>query len=149
MSALSILFPLMVTLVIETGLYMVLKHRDLKLFLVVGSMNIILNPTMNIILLMNGDTELKYWLILAIGEVLTTVIESIIVLLFMKIKYLKVLLFAITANMGSFLIGLAFRPVYENKTILIILTIFFLLAYLAIYLVVLISSIKKNIKKES
>ena len=98
---------------------------------------------------MNGDTELKYWLILAIGEVLTTVIESIIVLLFMKIKYLKVLLFAITANMGSFLIGLAFRPVYENKTILIILTIFFLLAYLAIYLVVLISSIKKNIKKES
>ena len=46
MFILSLIFPLAVTLVIETGVYMILKHRDLKLFLVVSMMNLILNPTM-------------------------------------------------------------------------------------------------------
>ena len=105
MFALSIIFPLAVTLVIETGLYMILKHRVLKLFLVVGIMNLVLNPTMNIILLLCGDTQFKYWLILIIGEVSTTFLESLIVYLFMRFKYLKILLFAVIANLGSFLVG--------------------------------------------
>lgn len=149
MFILSIVFPLAVTLVIETGLYMILKHRDLKLFLVVGIMNAILNPTMNIVLLLCGDTQLKYWIILIVGEILTTFIESLVVFLFMKFKYLKILLFAVIANLGSFLIGLALEPLYGNKTILIIVTVVFLLIYIAIYLVVLISFFKKNRELES
>ena len=149
MFILSIVFPLAVTLVIETGLYMILKHRDLKLFLVVGIMNAILNPTMNIVLLLCGDTQLKYWIILIAGEILTTFIESLVVLFFMRFKYLKILLFAVIANLGSFLIGLALEPLYGNKTILIIVTVVFLLIYIAIYLVVLISFFKKNRELES
>ena len=149
MLILSIVFPLAVTLVIETGLYMILKHRDLKLFLVVGIMNAILNPTMNILLLLCGDTQLKYWIILIAGEILTTFIESLVVFFFMRFKYLKILLFAVIANLGSFLIGLALEPLYGNKTILIIVTVVFLLIYIAIYLVVLISFFKKNRELES
>ena len=149
MFALSIIFPLAVTLVIETGLYMILKHRDLKLFLVVGVMNLVLNTTMNIVLLLCGDTQLKYWLILIIGEVSTTFIESLIVYLFMRFKYLKILLFAVIANLGSLLVGLALEPLFGNKTFLIIATIIFLTCYIAIYLVVLISFFKKNRELES
>ena len=149
MFALSIIFPLAVTLVIETGLYMILKHRDLKLFLVVGIMNILLNSTMNIILLLRGDTQFKYWLILIIGEASTTLIESLIVYLFMRFKYLKILLFAVIANLGSFLVGLALESLFGNKTLLIVTTVVFLLIYIAIYLVVLISFFKKNRALES
>ena len=149
MFALSIIFPLAVTLVIETGLYMILKHRDLKLFLVVGVMNLVLNTTMNIVLLLCGDTQLKYWLILIIGEVSTTFIESLIVYLFMRFKYPKILLFAVIANLGSFLVGLALEPLFGNKTLLIIVTVVFLLIYIAIYLVVLMSFFKKNRELES
>lgn len=149
MFILSLIFPLAVTLLIETGIYMILKHRDLKLFLVVSLMNLVLNPTMNIILLLFGDTQLKYWIILILGEILTTVIESLIVFLFMKFKYLKILLFAVTANLASFLLGLALEPLYGSKTLIIIFSIVFLLGYLAIYLVVLVSTIKKNMSLES
>lgn len=149
MFALSIIFPLAVTLVIETGLYMILKHRDLKLFLVVGVMNLVLNTTMNIVLLLCGDTQLNYWLILIIGEVSTTFIESLIVYLFMRFKYLKILLFAVIANLGSFLVGLALEPLFGNKILLIIATIIFLTCYIAIYLVVLIPFFKKNRELES
>lgn len=149
MLILSIIFPLAATLIIETGLYMILKHRDLKLFLVVGMMNAILNPTMNLLIIHFGDTQFKYWLILSIGEVLTTLIESLIVFLFMRFKYLKILLFAFIANLASFLIGFLFEPVYDNKTLLVILTIVFLLIYLIIYIFVLISFLRKNTQGEN
>lgn len=146
---LSIIFPLSITLVVETGLYMILKHRDLKLFLVVSIMNLVLNPTMNVIILLCGDTQIKYWIILIASEVLTTLIESVIVFLFMRFKYLKILLFAFIANLASFLIGFALEPLYGNKMLLIILTIVFLVTYLAMYAVVILLNIKKNMRNES
>ena len=146
---LSIIFPLSITLVIETGLYMILKHRDLKLFLVVSIMNLVLNPTMNLIIIQFGDTQLKYWLILGIGEVSTTLIESLVVFLFMRFKYLEILLFAFIANAASFLIGLAFQPLFENRVLLIIVSIVLLLGYIAMYLVVLLPAIKKNMSNQS
>ena len=149
MFILSLIFPLAVTLLIETGIYMILKHRDLKLFLVVSLMNLVLNPTMNIILLLCGDSQLKYWIILIIGEILTTFIESLIVYIFMRFKYLKILFFAVIANLASFLLGLALEPLYLNKTLLIVFTILFLLGYLAIYIIVLVFTIKKNMSVES
>ena len=149
MFILSLIFPLAVTLMIETGIYMILKHRDLKLFLVVSLMNLVLNPKMNIILLLCGDSQLKYWIILIIGEILTTFIESLIVYIFMRFKYLKILFFAVIANLASFLLGLALEPLYLNKTLLIVFTILFLLGYLAIYIIVLVFTIKKNMSVES
>lgn len=144
-----IIVPLLLTLFIETGLYMILKHRDLKLFLIVGIMNLLLNPTMNLLLWFFGDTQLNYWLILIVGEVLTTLIESLIVYLFMKFKYLKILLFAFIANVSSFLIGLAIEPIYDNKVVLLITSILCLLGYLISYAVVFVAFIRKNQNIES
>ena len=144
-----IIVPLLLTLFIETGLYMILKHRDLKLFLIVGIMNLLLNPTMNLLLWFFGDTQLNYWLILIVGEVLTTLIESLIVYLFMKFKYLKILLFAFIANASSFFIGLAIEPIYDNKTALLIVSILCLLGYLISYAIVLLTFIRKNQNIES
>jgi Mg/Co/Ni transporter MgtE len=67
----------------------------------------------------------------------------------MRFKYLKILLFAVIANLGSFLVGLALEPLFGNKILLIIATIIFLTCYIAIYLVVLIPFFKKNRELES
>lgn len=149
MQTLFVIFPLITTLLLETGIYMILKHRDLKLFFVVSIMNLVLNPTMNFILIIFGKNHLSYWLILGIGEVLTTLIESLIVFLFMRFKYLKILLFAVIANAVSFLIGLALDPVYDYQTVLIVLMIVFAFGYLATYFVVFWSYLKKNSAIES
>ena len=149
MQSLLILFPLVTTLLFETGIYMILKHRDLKLFLVASIMNLILNLAMNLTLTYLGDTPTKYWLILGIGEVLTTLIESIVVYLFMRFKYLKILLIAVIANVTSFLVGLAVDPLYDNHVILIIFFVLFMLGYIATYLVVFLDFIKKNKELES
>ena len=139
MPILSILFSLSITLLIETGIYMILKHRDLKLLLVVSLMNLILNPAMNIIFYFAIPDERTYWIALAIAEVSTTLIESLIVFLFMRFKYPKVLLFAFLANLASLSIGLLLRPVYETKTTIIVLTSLFFLGYLFTYVFVLVS----------
>ena len=144
MQALAIIFSLVLTLFIETGIYMILKHRDLKLFLVTSAMNVVLNVTMNVILTYAIKDETTYWIVLSAFEVMTTLVESLIVYLFMRFKYLKILLFAFIANATSFLIGLALQGAYRNKDFLIALSIIFFMGYLAIYLVVLISFIKKQ-----
>ena len=149
MQTLFVIFPLITTMLLETGIYMILKHRDLKLFFVVSIMNLVLNPTMNFILIIFGKDHLSYWLILGIGEVLTTLIESLIVFLFMRFKYLKILLFAVIANAVSFLVGLALDPVYDYQTALIVLMIVFALGYLATYFVVFWSYLKKSSEIES
>ena len=141
---LAILFPLTITLFIETGIYMILKHRDLKLFLVVSLMNLILNPAMNIIFYFAIPDEKTYWLALAIAEISTTLIESLIVFLFMKIKYPKVLLFAFLANASSLVVGLLLRPVFETRTTIIVLTSLFFLGYLFIYIFILVSFVRQN-----
>ena len=123
---------------------MILKHRDLKLFLIVSVMNLILNPTMNIIFYFAIPDEKTYWLALAIAEVLTTLIESLIVFLFMKIKYPKTLLFAFIANASSLLAGLLLRPVYETRTTIIVLAVLFFLGYLFIYIFVLVFFLRQS-----
>ena len=149
MFVLSILFPLFLTLVIEAGIYMILRHRDLKLFIVVSIMNLVLNTTMNILLIQLGTTPINYWVILGVGEVMTTLIESLIVYLFMRFKYLKILLFAVIANATSFLVGLILEPLYAFQAILIVVLIVLILTYLAMYFIVLIPFIKKNRSVES
>ena len=149
MTVLMILFPLAITLLIETGIYMILKHKDLKLFLVVSIMNLLLNPLMNIALIYLGKDAISYWVTLSVSEVLTILIESLIVLIFMKFKYHKILLFAFIANLVSFLIGLAVDPIYDHRIVLMIVTIMCILGYLAIYTVVFISFIRENQNIES
>ena len=140
----SILFSLAITLFIETGIYMILKHSDIKFLLVVSLMNLILNPTMNILFSLLIPDEKTYWVALVIAEVSTVLIESLIVFLFMRFKYLITLLFSAIANGSSLAIGLLLRPVYETKTTIIVLMSLFFLGYLFIYVFVLVSFMHRN-----
>ena len=144
MPLISILFSLSITLLIETGFYMILKHRDLKLLLIVSLLNLVLNPAMNLIVFYFAKDEVTYWVILSIYEVMTTLVESLVIFLLMKFKYLKTLLFAVLANASSFLIGLLLRPAYETKTTVIVLTSLFFLGYLFTYLFDLVSFVHTN-----
>ena len=144
---LAIIFSLAITLCIETFVYMFLKPRDLKLFIIVSGLNIVLNVTMNIILTYAIKEEIAYWIILSIYEVLTTLVEALLITYLMKFRFLKVLLFAFIANLSSFLVGLALMSVHKYMLAIIILTFVFFLGYLAIYLTVLLKTIKESKNK--
>ena len=135
---LQILFPLAITLAIETPIYLLLKWRDLKLFVIVSVLNILLNVTMNISLMFISDVT-AYYAVLISYEIITTLVESLIIFLLMRFKYWKVLLFAIGANIASFLVGYFLQPVYQTKITIIVLTVIFLFAYLFVEILTLIS----------
>lgn len=127
-----LILPLFITLALETGVYMILKHRDLKLFIVISIMNLVLNLSMNIGLSFIKDNTI-YWIALSISEVATIFIESVVVYLFMKFKYLKVLLFAFLANLLSFIVGLLITPIYQTKIAAIVVCALFIGLYLVCF----------------
>ena len=138
----NIILPLTITLCLETGIYMILKHKDSRLFIVVSIMNLVLNPLMNIGLSQISDKTI-YWIVLIASEIATTFIESLIVYFFLKEKYLKVLLFASIANIVSFVVGLIFflTPIYETKIAILVVSSLFIAVYLLSYTITLISSV--------
>lgn len=137
-----ILFPLSLTLLIETIIYMFLKWGDIKLFVVASVANIVLNTTMNLILLSITDAT-AYYIVLISYEIGTTLVEALIITLFMRFKFWKTLLFAVLANGVSYLVGLLLQPVYQTRTTIIVLTIVFLALYLAFEVVTIIFYYKK------
>ena len=137
-----ILFPLSLTLLIETIIYMFLKWGDIKLFVVASVTNIVLNTTMNLILLSITDAT-AYYIVLISYEIGTTLVEALIITLFMRFKFWKTLLFAVLANGVSYLVGLLLQPVYQTRTTIIVLTIVFLAFYLAFEVVTTIFYYKK------
>lgn len=137
------LLPLSITLALEVGIYMILKHKDLKLFIVAAGMNFILNPLMNLELFFISHKTL-YWIILSVCEVSMVFIESLIIYLFIRIKYLKVLLFAFIANLTSFLIGLSLSFLFEMKIAAIVACSLFFVIYLVTFGVVLSSFLTKR-----
>lgn len=143
----NILFPLSITLAFETLIYMLLKRRDFKLFIVVSLLNLILNPAMNTALQYVNDPT-TYWIILIISEVSTVVIESLVIFFACKFKYLKVLLFAFIANLASFTIGFVLSPVYNTKITIIVLMAIFFAIYLTIYIITLVHFISQQLRKD-
>ena len=129
-----ILFPLSLTLLIETVIYMFLKWGDIKLFLVVAISNLVLNTTMNFILLGITDVNI-YYAVLISYEIGTTLAETLIIFLFMRFKFWKTLLFAVLANGASFLMGFLLKDVYQTRTTIIVLTIIFFVLFLAFEIV--------------
>ena len=139
----NLILPLSITLAIETGIYMILKHKNLKLFIVVSILNLILNPLMNVGL-SYIEEKLIYYLVLSAAEIATILIESLVVHLFIKEKYYKVLLYAAIANMTSLLIGfvLTFTPIYQTRITAIVIAALFLSVYLFTYIVTLLAFIR-------
>ena len=136
----NLILPLSITLAIETGIYMILKHKNLKLFIVVSILNLILNPLMNVGLSYIED-KLIYYLVLGAAEIVAILIESLIVYIIIKEKYLKVLLYAAIANIASFLIGfvLTFTSIYQTRITIIVVAVLFLSIYLFTYIVTLLA----------
>lgn len=131
-----ILFPLSLTLLIETVIYMFLKWGDIKLFLVVAISNLVLNTTMNFILLSITDVNV-YYIVLVSYEIGTTLVEALIIFLFMRFKFWKTLLFAVLANGASFLMGFLLKDVYQTRTTIIVLTIIFFVLFIAFEIVMI------------
>ena len=137
-----ILFPLSLTLLIETVIYMFLKWGDIKLFLVVSIANLVLNTTMNFILLSISDIN-TYNIVLISYEIGTTLVEALMIFLFMRFKFWKVLLFAIAANGASFLMGFLLRDAYQTRITIIVLTIIFFALFLAFETVMIFIHFRK------
>ena len=145
---LHIFLSLAITLFLETGVYMILKNHDLKLLLIVSLMNIALNGAMNIILTYVVKDVNTYWWVLVIFEVGTVLVEALIIFLFMRFNFFKILLFAFIANLVSFLVGSLINVWAYDVTVIIILLVAFMLGYLFIYLFDIIWNIKHS-KKEN
>lgn len=129
----NILFPLSITLLFETSIYMILNYRSLKLFFVASLMNIILNVSMNLLLSITRIPD-EYYVVVAVYEVCTLFAESIILWITMRIKYWKTLLFSFLANSTSFWVGLVFTAyVYPHKTAAIIVCSVFFGLYLLLF----------------
>ena len=140
-----ILFPLSLTLLIETVIYMFLKWGDIKLFLVVAISNLVLNTTMNFILLGITDVNI-YYAVLISYEIGTTLIEALIIFLFIRFKFWKTLLFAVLANGASFLMGFLLKDVYQTRTTIIVLTIIFFVLFLTFEIVMIFIHSRKTNK---
>ena len=136
------ILPLAVTLTIETGIYMILKHKDMRLFLLVSILNTLLNLGMNFTLSFFLNETGTYWALLGAFEVMTTLIEALVITLVMKFKFTNVLLFAFLANLASFLFGtlLNLRIANMKITPIIISAILFSI-YLFSYGFVLFSNV--------
>lgn len=139
----NIILPLSITLTIETGIYMILKHRDIKLFVITSLLNAILNVAMNVSLSSFTSDMTIYWVLLSAFEVMTILIESLVITFAMKIGYLKVLLFSFIANLTSFLVGLGLSNVINMKITPIIISVIFVLVYLITFGVVLFSTVSR------
>ena len=147
---LELLFPLSITLAIEVPIYLLLKWRDLKLFVTASVSNLVLNLLMNSILYFAigpHNSELYYGF-LVFFEIFTTVIESLIIFFVMKCKYKEAVLHAFVANLTSLLVGLALNNLYDFYTLRIVLTLFFLSVFVFIEIITIIHYVKTH-KKEN
>lgn len=102
-----ILFALLVTLIVETLVYFFALKKSLKFLLTIFIMNIVLNVSMNATLLL-AKSEVTYYLLLLGFEILTIIIEALIIGLMFKIKFKSALSTSFLANFLSFVIGNGF-----------------------------------------
>ena len=124
---------------------MFLKWGDLKLFIVVSIANIVLNTTMNLILFSIRDATV-YYIFLFSYEIGTTLLEALLIFLLMRFKFPKILLFAIAANLASYLMGFVFKGIYQTKVTIIVVTLVLFALYIGFEIFTIIYHLKKNPK---
>ena len=120
---LNVLFALSITLMIEPIIVSSMKKFDMKLFITSFGLNVILNATMNCLLIaLNQD---HYYVYLAIFEFATVIIETLMIFMINKTDLQKTLLFVLLANLASFLVGYILNKVAIYRNVELILTIVF------------------------
>ena len=145
--ALDILFALSITLLIEPIIISALKRFDMKLFITSFGLNIVLNISMNFLLLvLNRD---HYYVYLTIFEIATVVIETLIIFMINKTDLSRTALFTLLANLASFLMGYILnKAIISNQILELILTIVFFTFSLCLlgFTIVLFALVKENNK---
>lgn len=140
-----ILLNLFITLGIETIFYISLNKRSYKLLIVVTLMNSILNVSMNVALQFCLSSPILYYSLLASFEVVTIAIETLIIYLIFKYRFIKVLLISLMANLSSFVVGFLLGYLKLNQTTFIILISAFGFLYLCVAAFVVTLFIKEKL----
>ncbi len=122
----NLILALLLTLVLEVPFYLIFNKKSLSYLLTVYSMNIILNLTMNLLLIFVFKNY--YVTSLIIMEVLVFLIEGFIIFWFKNIRF-KGFLISIGANSISLGIGLLFNQlrlfmIFPIGMLIILLSVF-------------------------
>lgn len=133
----NIIFPLCTTLAVETGIYMILKHRSIKLFLLVSIMNAIFHTGINI-MLSSLEGNYVYYIVLAFAEFALIYVESTILYLTLNEKYIKVIGISCLANLASLLITFICRGLYQTKVAIYIVMGVFIAIYVGTFVTLLV-----------
>ncbi len=144
MNLVSFIYPLFLTLLIETPIYFELgKKKNIVVFLSLITMNVISNLLFNYLYIL-----LDYsFVFLILGEFIVTFIEGAVLYLIFNFK--KSFL-AILANFLSFIVGYLLNT-YLIKTTdsLLIATLIFETAFLIYFVIEVVIQMKKFIKRKS
>lgn len=144
MNLVSFIYPLFLTLLIETPIYFELgKKKNIVVFLSLITMNVISNLLFNYLYIL-----LDYsFVFLILGEFVVTFIEGAVLYLIFNFK--KSFL-AILANFLSFIVGYLLNT-YLIKTTdsLLIATLIFETAFLIYFVIEVVMQMKKFIKRKS
>lgn len=144
MNLVSFIYPLFLTLLIETPIYFELgKKKNIVVFLSLITMNAISNLLFNYLYIL-----LDYsFVFLILGEFVVTFIEGAVLYLIFNFK--KSFL-AILANFLSFIVGYLLNT-YLIKTTdsLLIATLIFEIAFLIYFAIEVVIQMKKFIKRKS
>lgn len=144
MNLVSFIYPLFLTLLIETPIYFELgKKKNIVVFLSLITMNVISNLLFNYLYIL-----LDYsFVFLILGEFIVTFIEGAVLYLIFNFK--KSFL-AILANFLSFIVGYLLNT-YLIKTTdsLLIATLIFETAFLIYFVIETVIQMKKFIKRKS
>ena len=144
MNLVSFIYPLFLTLLIETPIYFELgKKKNIVVFLSLITMNVISNLLFNYLYIL-----LDYsFVFLILGEFVVTFIEGAVLYLIFNFK--KSFL-AILANFLSFIVGYLLNT-YLIKTTdsLLIATLIFETAFLIYFVIEVVIQMKKFIKRKS
>ena len=144
MNLVSFIYPLFLTLLIETPIYFELgKKKNIVVFLSLITMNIISNLLFNYLYIL-----LDYsFVFLILGEFIVTFIEGAVLYLIFNFK--KSFL-AILANFLSFIVGYLLNT-YLIKTTdsFLIATLIFETAFLIYFVIEVVIQMKKFIKRKS
>lgn len=144
MNLVSFIYPLFLTLLIETPIYFELgKKKNIAVFLSLISMNVISNLLFNYLYIL-----LDYSLVfLILGEFVVTFIEGAVLYLIFNFK--KCFL-TILANFSSFIVGYLLNTYLIKTTdLLLIATLIFEIAFLIYFVIEVVIQMKKFIKRKS
>ena len=130
----NIILALSITLAIELIVISIFFFKDIKTFLVMSLANIILNVSMNLLSLLMTSVN-NYRIFLIIYEIMTFIIEALILIYILKKKKTIGYLASFLANGASFGIGILMNNLAKETKITIILIVIFASIYSITFLV--------------